>query len=164
MRPHDLAALLALRRLHEEACERCLRVAQQALRVRQEEAVRVQRRWERYQQWAERHRRRLQLRLGVTPLPQERLLRWREVEGQLACRALGFAEELRVAQAAVASAMEDVDGARSAWRKARGARMKMAELVAQAKRRRALQGATREMALVEERTQRRGLDEVVWWG
>lgn len=164
MRPHDLAALLALRRLHEEACERRLRVAQQALRIRQEEAARVQRHLERYQQWAERHRRRLQLRLGVTPLPQERLLRWREVEGQLACRALGFAEELRVAQAAVASAMEEVEHARSAWRKARGARMKMAELVAQAKRRHALQVAMREMALVEERTQRRGLDEAVWWG
>ena len=164
MRPHDLAALLALRRLHEEACERRLRMAQQALRVRQEEAARVQRRLERYQQWAERHRRRLQLRLGVMPLPQERLLRWREVEGQLACRALGFAEELRVAQVAVASAMEEVEHARSAWRKARGARMKMAELVAQAKRRHALQVATREMALVEERTQRRGLDEAIWWG
>lgn len=164
MRFDDLAALLALRHLHEERCERTLRMAQQTLRVRQEEAARVQGRLERYQQWVERHRRRLHQRLGFAPLSQERLLRWREVEGQLACRALGFAEELRVAQAAVASAMADVDGARSAWRKARGARMKMAELVVQAKRRRALQGATREMALVEERTQRRGLNEAVWWG
>ena len=164
MRFDDLSALLAVRRSHEESCERTLRMAQQTLRVRQEEATRVQGRLERYQQLAERHRCRLQLRLGFAPLPQERLLRWREVEGQLACRALGFAEELRVAQAAEASAMEDVEIARSAWRKARGARMKMAELVAQAKRRRALQVATREMALVEERTQRRGLDEAVWWG
>ena len=151
--------LLRVRQVREASAERRLRAAQEVLRLRQQDCAAAERRLACYQSVAQRYRARLFAVWRRMPMSYAVLLRWRALEARVTARLFGLAEAVRLAQETVASAEGEVATARTAWRHARGERLKWAEIVAQAERQKARERGRRASAWVEEQSALRGVQD-----